>query len=154
MLLGVLILYGKGDSCGDIITASFGHPTIPRCQSQRGRCHGQGQEVVEPRHLSLPRTCLLPAPNKALLTLFPLADTMPWTLQLQGAILRTHVLSSYKDLRFIDQTILQGLVSQLGKCLQFCHVVRGHHKHGPASDPWSRYEAHCSLLISITNSQG
>lgn len=40
------------------------------------------------RALGPPMTCLLHVPSKALLTLFPLADTVPQTLQPQGATVR------------------------------------------------------------------
>lgn len=122
VLLGILIFCREKGSCDDVVRVSLGYSTIPSCLSQRGKCHSQCQEAAEPRHLiSPPRTCFLPPPTKLCLHCFPLADTMPWTLQLQGAILRTRVLSSCKALRFIHQMSLQGLVSQLGKCLQLCH---------------------------------
>lgn len=47
-----------------------GHSTILSYLSRTGKCHSQHQETEVPRHLGLPMAYLLPAANKALLTLF------------------------------------------------------------------------------------
>lgn len=109
--------------------------SIQRHLSWREKCHSQRQEAAVPRHLGLPMICLLPAPDKALLTLFSIGWHQALALQLQGAILRTHFLSSSKDLRLIDQMILQEFCFVTWKMPSALSLLRGHHKQSQLFTP-------------------
>ena len=152
ILLGILIWCGE-DSCGDVVRATLGPSTIPRCLSQRGRCHSWWQEAAEPRHLSLPRPCLLPTPNKALFTLF----STGWHHALDTPAARSYFKDSH--LEFIQGSQVYWPNDPPRSCFTTwkmppaLSLLRSHHKRGQASDPWSRYKIDCSLLVLITNWQ-
>lgn len=96
---------GTRSGWGGDLSAGCHHPTNQSKLSLRGRCHNLCQEMVVPRHLGSPNLYHPFPHHKAPLTLLSIGWHQPRALWLQRAILRLHILSSDKDLRFIDQTI-------------------------------------------------